>query len=102
VGESARSFRYRLTVDQLRKDRKPGQSCVRDIDTSFPAGSSTATLTWRGRFPSTLRCYDSHNRFVGSVTIKSGAYRFVVGVKVSKGSWDPRGSVLVRRVVVRR
>jgi hypothetical protein len=72
---------------------------VRNIDQPFRVGHADRTYVWRGRVPTTLRCRNTHTkRFARVISLKPGTYRWIVGRKVGRASWDTRATVLVQRV----
>ncbi len=96
-------FFYRATLDQAPAAKKPGLACVRNIGQPFHAGRSDRTYVWRGRVPSTLRCRNTRtNQPAGVITLKPGTYRWVVGRKTGRASWDRRASLAVQQVQITR
>jgi hypothetical protein len=102
AGLPRKGFNYRVTFDEVPEAKRAGQVCVRNIDTSYVGTSDTRTFTWRGSVPTTLRCYSTRTqRYLRTVRVRPGTYRWVVGVKTGKASWDRRASLIVERVRVR-
>jgi len=98
AGRAPRDFNYRATFDRLARVDN-GLDCVRTIDRPWVGRSRTRTYEWNGRIPRTLRCY-ARGRFVREIPVRTGTYRWVVGVKRGKRAWDRSASLLVRRVRV--
>jgi hypothetical protein len=94
-------FFYRATLDQEPAAKRPGLACVRNIDQPFHVGYSDRTYVWRGHVPSTLRCRNTHtNKFARMIELTPGTYRWIVGRKSGRATWDPRASLVIKRVRV--
>jgi hypothetical protein len=92
---------YRATLDQAPAAKRPGLACVRNIDQPFHVGRSDRTYVWHGHVPSTLRCHNTHtNKFARAIALTPGTYRWIVGRKSGRASWDPRASLLIKHVHV--
>jgi hypothetical protein len=47
----------------------------------------------------TPRCRNTHtNKFARVISLKPGTYRWIVGRKVGRASWDTHATLLVQRV----
>ena len=83
-GTGLTSARYSLT---LVYDKPPARNarCLADVGTSKHSRNGSVVLT--GTIPHRLTCYQGLNVKLGTVRTGTGAYHFVVGLKVGPAGW---------------